>query len=97
MDDYLALTLGVVCADVGDLIVGATIFAIGTSVPELATTIIAKLRGHDEIGLGTILGSNIFNGIFIVAVAAVIHPITAAWGITKNLLQNRAMPIIFQA
>jgi cation:H+ antiporter len=60
-------------------IIGATIVAVGTSAPELATTIIAKLRGHDEVGLGTILGSNIYNGIFIVAVAAIIHPITVAW------------------
>jgi cation:H+ antiporter len=45
-------------------------------VPELATAIISKLRGHDEVGLGTILGSNIFNGLFIVAVAALITPIT---------------------
>ncbi|MFZ5605367.1 MAG: sodium:calcium antiporter [Pseudomonadota bacterium] len=58
-----------------EFIVGATIVAVGTSVPELATTIIAKVRGHDEVSLGTILGSNIFNGIFIVAIAAVIHPI----------------------
>lgn len=57
-------------------IIGASIVALGTSAPELATTLIAKLRGHDEISLGTILGSNIFNGIFIVAVAAIIHPIT---------------------
>ena len=70
----LALAFGV-----GEFIIGATIVAIGTSVPELATTIIAKLRGHDEVGLGTILGSNIFNGIFIIAVAAIIHPITVAW------------------
>lgn len=62
-----------------EFVVGATIVAVGTSVPELATTVIAKLRGHDEVGLGTILGSNIFNGIFIVAVAAMIHPITVAW------------------
>jgi cation:H+ antiporter len=48
-------------------------------MPELATTIIAKLRGHDEIGLGNILGSNIFNGLFIVSVAAVICPIAVAW------------------
>lgn len=64
---------------IDEFIIGATIVAIGTSVPELATTIIAKLRGHDEVGLGAILGSNIFNGIFIVAVAAIIHPITVAW------------------
>lgn len=60
---------------ISEFIVGATIVAIGTSVPELATTIIAKLRGHDEVGLGTVLGSNIFNGIFIIAIAALIHPI----------------------
>jgi cation:H+ antiporter len=60
---------------VSEFIIGATIVALGTSVPELATTIIAKVRGHDEVGLGTVLGSNIFNGIFIVAIAALIHPI----------------------
>lgn len=64
---------------IDEFIVGATIVAVGTSAPELATTVIAKLRGHDEVGLGTILGSNIFNGIFIVAVAAIIYPITVAW------------------
>lgn len=56
-------------------IIGATLVAIGTSAPELATVIVAKLRGHDEVGLGTLLGSNIFNGLFIVAVAAIIYPI----------------------
>jgi len=56
-------------------VIGATVVSVGTSVPELATTLIAKLRGHDEIGLGTILGSNIFNGLLIVGVAAAIRPI----------------------
>lgn len=62
-----------------EFVIGATVVAVGTSVPELATAIIAKLRGHDEVGLGTILGSNIFNGLFIVAVAATIHPIVVDW------------------
>jgi cation:H+ antiporter len=61
---------------IDEFIIGATIVAIGTSVPELATTLISKLRGHDEVGLGTVLGSNIYNGIFIVSIAAIIHPIT---------------------
>ncbi|MBI2994567.1 MAG: sodium:calcium antiporter [Gammaproteobacteria bacterium] len=64
---------------IDEFIVGATVVAIGTSAPELATSIVAKLRGHDEVGLGTILGSNIFNGLFIISVAAVIHPIAVAW------------------
>lgn len=60
-------------------IVGATLVAVGTSIPELATTIISRLRGHEEIGLGTIIGSNIFNGLFIVGVASVIHPVALSW------------------
>ena len=64
---------------IDEFVIGVTIVAVGTSVPELATTVIAKLRGHEEVGLGTILGSNIYNGIFVVAVAAIIHPITIAW------------------
>lgn len=70
----IALSFGI-----SAFIIGATIVSIGTSVPELATTVIAKYRGHDEVGLGTILGSNIFNGLFIIAVAAIIHPITVGW------------------
>jgi len=60
-------------------VIGATVVAIGTTAPELATMIVAKLRKHDEVGLGTVLGSNIFNGLFVVGVAATIHPITVAW------------------
>lgn len=70
----IAISLGI-----DEFIIGATIVAVGTSVPELATTVIAKLRGHDELSLGTILGSNIYNGIFIVAITAIIYPITVAW------------------
>lgn len=58
-----------------EFVVGATVVALGTTAPELATVIAAKLRGHDEVGLGTLLGSNIFNGLFIIPLAAAIHPI----------------------
>lgn len=61
----------------GEFLIGATLVAIGTSVPELATAVIARLRGHDEVGLGALLGSNIFNGLFIVGVAGAITPIHA--------------------
>ncbi|MDD5209549.1 MAG: calcium/sodium antiporter [Elusimicrobiales bacterium] len=64
---------------IDEFIIGAVIVAVGTSVPELATVVVSKLRGYDEVGLGTILGSNIFNGVFIIAVAAIIHPIVAPW------------------
>lgn len=60
---------------VPEFVIGATVVAVGTSMPELATTVMSKLRGHDEIGLGTVLGSNVFNGLLIVGAAAVICPI----------------------
>jgi cation:H+ antiporter len=60
--------------------IGATVVALGTSVPELATVIIAAARGHREVGLQTILGSNIFNCLFVVSVATLIHQIPVDWG-----------------
>lgn len=62
-----------------EFLIGATVVAIGTSVPERATTVIAKIRGHDEVSLGTILGSNIFNGLLIVPLVATIDPIPVDW------------------
>lgn len=54
--------------------IGGVVVAIGTSVPELATALISKLRGHDEVGLNTILGSNIFNGLLVIGVLVTIAP-----------------------
>jgi cation:H+ antiporter len=60
--------------NIDPFVVGAVLIAIGTSVPELATAAIASWRGHDEVGFGTILGSNIFNGLFIVGVVTLLSP-----------------------
>ena len=60
-------------------LIGATVVALGTSVPELATVAVSSLRGHQEVGLQTILGSNIFNSLFVVPIAALIHPISTDW------------------
>jgi cation:H+ antiporter len=61
-------------------VIGATLVALGTSVPELATAVVSQLRRRHEIGLGIVLGSNVFNGWFIVGVAATISPIRVLWG-----------------
>ena len=58
-----------------EAVVGATVVALGTSMPELMTTLISRWRGHHEIGVGTLLGSNLFNGLAILGTAAVISPI----------------------
>ena len=56
-------------------VVGVVLVSLGTSLPELATAISARVRGHTELGLGTVLGSNILNTSFIVGIATVISPI----------------------
>ncbi len=56
-------------------VVGATLVALGTSAPELATTVIARARGHADVGLGTVLGSNVFNNLWIVGLASLVEPI----------------------
>lgn len=60
---------------ISPFIVGVTVVAFGTSAPELATAVVSKLRGHDEVGIGTVLGSNIFNCLLIVGLAGAVHPI----------------------
>lgn len=55
-------------------IIGAVVVAVATGTPELATTIIARIRGHHGVGLGNILGSNVFNALLVAAAAALIHP-----------------------
>jgi len=63
---------------VSEAFIGLTIVAIGTSLPELATSIIAALRKQSEIAIGNIVGSNIFNVLGILGVAAIITPIPVA-------------------
>jgi cation:H+ antiporter len=60
---------------VSEFLIGATMVSLGTSAPELATVLISRWRGHSEIGLGTILGSNLFNGLFVLGLVSLIQPI----------------------
>lgn len=59
---------------VSDLVIGLTIVAVGTSLPELASSIIATRRGEHDIALGNVLGSNLFNTLAVVGIAGTIHP-----------------------
>ena len=62
---------------VSDLIIGLTVVAIGTSLPELASSLIAIRKREHEIALGNVLGSNLFNTLVVVGIAGVIHPLDA--------------------
>lgn len=61
-------------AGLSDLVIGLTIIAIGTSLPELAASIIGILKGEDDLALGNIIGSNIFNILAVLGLGAVIGP-----------------------
>ena len=63
---------------VSPLIIGLTIVAVGTSLPELASSIAAARRGENDLAVGNIIGSNIFNTLVVVGLASVIAPIKAA-------------------
>jgi cation:H+ antiporter len=60
-----------------DRLVGLTLVAIGTSLPELATAVIAAVRGHSDIAIGNVVGSNIFNNLLCLGLAGVLAPISA--------------------
>ena len=62
---------------VSDLIIGLTIVAVGTSLPELASSIIAARKGEHDIALGNVLGSNLFNTLAVMGIAGSIHPMAA--------------------
>lgn len=60
---------------VSNKIIGLTIVAIGTSLPELMTSVVAAFKKNSDIAIGNIIGSNIFNVLFILSISALIHPV----------------------
>ncbi|MCQ2466476.1 MAG: calcium/sodium antiporter [Clostridia bacterium] len=67
---FFASALGV-----SDTIIGVTVVALGTSLPELVTSIVASKKGENEIAIGNVVGSNIFNILFVLGAASTISPI----------------------
>lgn len=80
----IAITLSV-----SEKVIGLTIVAIGTSLPELVTSVTAAIKRDSDIAIGNIVGSNIFNMLLIVGVSAVINPIS------YNITYNSQMLILF--
>jgi len=62
-------------AHVSEAVIGVTLVALGTSLPELVTSVVAALRGHSEVAYGNVVGSNIFNVLGIVGVTATLRPV----------------------
>jgi Ca2+/Na+ antiporter len=60
---------------VSETVIGLTLVAIGTSLPELATTVMAAIRKHADVALGNVIGSNMFNLLGIIGISALVGPI----------------------
>ena len=78
--DLLVDNAVIIARDFGisETVIGLTLVAIGTSLPELATTVMAALRRQADVALGNVIGSNIFNLLGIIGVASMVAPIPVA-------------------
>jgi cation:H+ antiporter len=77
---------------ISDLIIGLTIVAVGTSLPEFASSVVAARKGEHDIALGNIIGSNLFNTLVVVGIAGLIGPMQAQ---PEILYRDVAVMIIF--
>jgi len=71
----LAVSMGV-----SPVIVGMMVVAVGTSLPELVTSIVAASKGSSDLCVGNVIGSNIFNAMFVLPISALIHPLAIPTG-----------------
>jgi len=79
---------------VSEAIIGLTIVALGTSLPELATSVIAAFKKNSDIALGNVIGSNIFNVFFVLGTSATIRPLPAYEGIELDAIVAASGSII---
>jgi cation:H+ antiporter len=77
-----------------ETVVGLTIVAIGTSLPELTTSVFAALKGHADLLIGNIVGSNVFNLLFILGVASGIQPVAVPHDGGADLLMLAAFSVV---
>ncbi len=73
-------------AGMSETLIGLTIVAVGTSLPELVTSIVAARKGQTDMAVGNVVGSNLFNLLLILGVSTTIHPIGANLASVCDLL-----------
>ena len=89
---FIAIELGM-----SESLVGLTIVAVGTSLPELVTSIVASIKKENDIAVGNVIGSNIFNVVFILGTSAVISPFALASGALVDMLVLLGSAVILMA
>lgn len=87
---HIARVLGV-----SDLVIGLTVVAVGTSLPELASSLAAVRKKEHDIALGNVIGSNLFNTLAVVGIAATIHPLQVESAVlTRDMSVMAALTVI---
>ncbi|MGM9834797.1 MAG: calcium/sodium antiporter [Bacilli bacterium] len=71
---------------VSEHLIGLTIVAVGTSLPELVTSVVATIKGENDLAIGNVIGSNIFNILFILGVSSAINPLVINFHILIDLI-----------
>lgn len=79
---------------VSEMLIGLTIVAIGTSLPELAASGMAAYKGKSDIAIGAVVGSNIFNLLWVLGVSSLIHPIPYSFALNQDFLVLFAITIL---
>ncbi len=84
--------------EVSEKFIGLTIVAFGTSLPELATSVVAGIRKETDIGIGNLIGSNVFNISSVLGLTSIVRPISFTGGIVKNgLIADFSIMIVVSA
>ncbi len=81
-------------AGLSETIIGLTVVAFGTSLPELVTSVVAARKGEVSMAIGNVIGSNIFNILFILGASALIHPIDVTAGSAIDMVILIAMNVL---
>mgnify|MGYP001580312734 FL=1 len=83
---------------VSELVIGLTVVAIGTSLPELAASVVSALRGHHDIAIGNVFGSNLFNLMLVMTSAGAISPIALTPEVfSRDFISLAAMTLLLVA
>ncbi len=88
----IAIELGM-----SETLVGLTIVAIGTSLPELVTSVVASIKKENDIAIGNVIGSNVFNVVFILGATATISPLAISSGALLDMLVLLGSAVILMA
>lgn len=80
--------------DLAESLVGLTIVAVGTSLPELVTSVVAAKKGQNELALVNVIGSNIFNILFVLGIAGTVNPLTTGSQVIIDAIVMMAATIV---